>query len=192
MGSIPIARSINPDDSIAFSRTSCWKPALKWPVLDRRWPELVQYFHRIRYTCRRQCLDSFPTTRFWITSLADHRGVMARWLELKCRVRPLISAARHSTVSPTGVPAKLRYEKIPARSADSSCQLARHLMPSCNKIRAAAKKAPAKRKSPTEYCPVRCLIAPIRKGRKKPPKPPAAPTNPVRIPTRSGNRYGKS
>jgi hypothetical protein len=41
VGSIPIARSINPDDSIAFTRTSCWKPALKWPVLDRRWPEVV-------------------------------------------------------------------------------------------------------------------------------------------------------
>ncbi len=41
VGSIPIARSIIPDDSIAFTRTSCWKPALKWPVLDRRWPEAV-------------------------------------------------------------------------------------------------------------------------------------------------------
>src|ERR1700730_2778746 len=41
VGSIPIARPINPDDSIAFTRTSCWKPALKWPVMDRGWPEAV-------------------------------------------------------------------------------------------------------------------------------------------------------
>src|SRR5437016_11499952 len=56
---------------------------------------------------------------------------------------------------------------MPARSTDSSCQLVRHLVPSCNKIKAAAKKAAAKRKSPPEYCPVRCLIAPRIKGKKK-------------------------
>src|SRR5690242_20086002 len=67
--------------------------------------------------------------------------------------------ALHSATSSTGVPGIPRYEKIPARSTDSSCQLARHLVPSCKRIKAAANNTPDIRYSLPEYCPVRCLMA---------------------------------
>jgi hypothetical protein len=37
VGSIPIARSINLDDSVDFTRLSYSKQALKWQVLDASW-----------------------------------------------------------------------------------------------------------------------------------------------------------
>lgn len=98
----------------------------------------------------------------------------------------------HLAVSSAGLPAKLRYEKMPARSIAACCQLSCQLVPSWSKTTVARKKAAPKRKRPPEYCPVLCLIVPRRNGRKNPPNPPAAPTSPVSTPTRSENRCGTS
>jgi len=40
VGSIPIARSINSDDSVDLTRLKHWKTALKWPVLVGSWREV--------------------------------------------------------------------------------------------------------------------------------------------------------
>jgi len=40
VGSIPIARSINPDDSVDLTRLSSLISTINWPVLDGVWTEL--------------------------------------------------------------------------------------------------------------------------------------------------------
>ena len=41
VGSIPIARSINPDDSTALTRLGSWKSPKRLRVLDGRWTEAI-------------------------------------------------------------------------------------------------------------------------------------------------------
>src|SRR6266852_1072837 len=41
VGSIPIARSINPDDSVDLTRLSSLNSTEKWPVLDGVWTVLM-------------------------------------------------------------------------------------------------------------------------------------------------------
>jgi hypothetical protein len=56
VGSIPIARSINPDESISLTRLSCSNSAQKWTVLDGSWTEVCPIGRKFaRSDFRRTC-----------------------------------------------------------------------------------------------------------------------------------------